>query len=543
MNKFLLIFLLFAGFSLMAQDLENLEIKPPKVQVSGNISAGLRFFNSDRPNLFNNSTFGYLGSARVNVKIGQFVLPFSYRLGDQLNLPDIPSFQYWGLSPRYKGLTVHLGHRSNRFTENTLNNIQQYGIGATQKIKDFTLQVSRGVLNRERFGRMVYNTSISPLRERPYTAASAGYKKGHNEVTLAILAARETPNATDTVARKNRVFELIAGKAITEKLRIKVNASGSYTERDRAALFPLFDEEDWLVQTGESLGGTPNLTTRTGLLLDADAGYYGKSFNLSAGFRQVDSGYETFGRNFQLNDLRAYTIKTGVHLFNHSLLFNARVGIEQNNIREQRVSRTERIITNANLSYRSKSNSGFQINVSNFNLDRINQFIVGRDSFDFSYQSLTITATPFIQAGRSQISASLNYVLNDNDQQTDLDNRTQFYFGQLNFSHAKEDQTLRFQVGVNGYYTSTSEIEITTLGGYIGLFGNWLEKQLRLNLRYNPNRRLSETNPVWTHLLHGDARYQINKKSSVFLQHYTQIIVEAESINENQTRLGYSLNF
>ncbi|MEL7250793.1 MAG: hypothetical protein AAFO03_20360 [Bacteroidota bacterium] len=219
------------------------------------------------------------------------------------------------------------------------------------------------------------------------------------------------------------------------------------------------------------------------------------------------------------------------------------VGIEQNNIREQRVSRTERIITNANLSYRSKSNSGFQINVSNFNLDRINQFIVGRDSFDFSYQSLTITATPFIQAGRSQISVSLNYVLNDNDQQTEQDNRTQFYFGQLNFSHAKEDQTLRFQVGVNGYYTSTQEIEITTIGGYVGLFGNWLDKQLRVNLRYNPNRRLSETNPVWTHLLHGDARYQINKKSSVFLQHYTQIIVEAESINENQTRLGYSLSF
>ena len=126
MNKLILVLLLFASLNLQAQDLENLEIKPPKVQVSGNISAGLRFFNSDRPNLFNNSTFGYLGSARVNVKIGQFVLPFSYRLGDQLNLPDIPSFQYWGLSPRYKGLTVHLRSEERRVGKECRSRLSPY---------------------------------------------------------------------------------------------------------------------------------------------------------------------------------------------------------------------------------------------------------------------------------------------------------------------------------------------------------------------------------------------------------------------------------
>lgn len=535
--------LLITGLSLKAQDLENLEAKPPKLEVSGSINGGLRFFNSDRPNLFNNSDFGYFGAARVNLKVGNFLLPFSYRLGDQLNLPDIPAFRYWGLSPKYKGLTLHIGHRSNRFTTNTLNNIQQYGLGLEWQVKDFNFKVSRGILNRDRLGRTIYNTTISPLRERPYVAAAAGYKKGYNELTIAALSAKEEANSVDSIARKNRVIELVAGKSIREKFRAKVSASGSYTERDRSALFPLFEEDDWLVQTGELLGGSPNLTTKTGLLLDADAGYYTQGFNIAAGFRQVDSGYETFGRNFQLNDLRAYTIRTGVHLFKHKLILNASIGIEQNNIRGLRAGQSDRLISNVNLNYRGQSGAGFQLNVSNFNLEKANEFIVGRDSFNFSYRSLNIALNSFIPIGQSHFSSSLNYVRNSNSQLGPALTTTDFYYGQLNFAHSNQAKTLRLQFGVHAYYTSANEIDITSVGGNVGLTGTYFENKLRINVRYVPSQRLSGSESEWTHLVHGDINYQTTSKSRVFLQHYTQLIQETEAFAESQTRLGFQLNF
>lgn len=543
MNRLLLIIFVIIGFSLQAQDLENLEVKPPKVEVSGSITGGLRFFNSNRPNLFNNSDFGYLGAARINVKIGQFILPFSYRLGDQLNLPDIPAFRYWGLSPKYKGLTLHIGHRSNRFTTNTLNNIQQYGLGLEWQVKHFNFKASRGILNRDRLGRTIYSTMISPLRERPFWAAAAGYKKGFNELALSALAAKENANSIDTIARRNRVVELVAGKSFGDKFRTKISASGSYTESSREPLFHLFEEEDWLVQTGELLGGMPNLTTKTGLLLDANAGYYTRGFNLALGFRQVDAGYETFGRNFQLNDLRAYTVKMGVHMFKHKLILNVSTGIEQNNIRDLRAGRSDRLITNANLSYRAQSGAGVQLNVSNFNLEKANEFIVGRDSFNFSYQSLNMALSTFIPAGQSHFSSSLNYVRNSNSQFGSSLTTADFYYGQFNFTHSNQQKSLQLQLGVHTYFTSVAEIDITSVGGNVGLSSTTLENKLRINVRYVPSRRISDEQSEWTHLIHVDINYQTSEKSRVFLQHYTQLIREATAFAENQTRLGFQFNF
>ena len=543
MKKLLLLALLGVGLMAKAQDLEQLDLKPPRVELSGSLTGGLRLFNSNRPNLYNNSDFGYIGIARINLKVGNFLLPFSYRLGDQLNLPNIPAFRYWGLSPRYKGLTLHLGYRSNRFSRNTLENIQQYGLGLEWQVKDFNFKVSKGILNRDRIGRVIFNTTITPLRERPYIAAAAAYKKGYNELTVAVLSAKEAANSTDTIAVKNRVVEIVAGKSLGKKIRTKISVAGSYTERDRAPLFSFFEDKDWLVQTGNFLGGQPNLTTKTGLLLDASAGYHAKRFSLAASIRQVDAGFETFGRNFQLNDLRAYTLKTGIHLLKHKLIFNASVGIEENNIRELRANQSERFITNANLSYRASSGASLQLNLSNFNLEKANEFVVGRDSFNFSYQSLNIALTSFIPAGQSQISTSINYVRNSNDQPGNTFVSTGFYYGQINFNHANHERTWQWQIGLHSYYTSTGEIDITSVGGNIGCSGKVWQEKLQLDIRYVPNRRLSDTELEWTHLLHGDISYQTSPKSKIFLQHYTQIIQQPDTIHENQTRLGFQFNF
>ncbi|MEM1215284.1 MAG: hypothetical protein AAGJ82_06350, partial [Bacteroidota bacterium] len=492
--RYLLVVLLLANGWLCAQDLENLEVRPPKISVSGNVMAGVRLFQSNQPNLFNNSNFGYLVSVRLNVKIGQFSLPFSYRLGDQLNLPDLPSFQYWGFSPRYRGLVLHLGHRSNRFTENTLNNIQQYGVGLEWTIKEkFVLRAARGILNRERFGRAIYNTTIQPLRERPFTAASMGYKKGFNELTLALLAANERPNATDSVSRKNRVAELVVGQTLLKKIRFRFRTAMSYTERDRTEIFPLFSEDDPWLQRAENIGLDPNLTTSSGFLLDSDLGYYGPLVNVSVGFRQVDDGFETFGRNFQLNDLRAYTVKTGLRLFQQRFILNGQVGIEQNNLQAVRVSQTDRLIAHANLVYRTKKGSGVQVNVSNFNLERVNRFIIGRDSFDFSYQSLTTSVSPFWELENSRLTGSFNYVRNENNVGEGPSSIVHFYYGQLSWIRQNSAQNFRLRVGTNGYYTVLNENKVTTLGVSLGVFYAWFEQKLQLNLRYHPNYRLSTT--------------------------------------------------
>jgi len=542
--RWIIAFLVIWVWDLSAQNLENISIKKPNVYVDGNISLGLRSFNSSSPLANRNSGFGYLGNARLTLHVSQFSFPISYRTGDQLNLPSTPSFKYWGLSPKYKSFQLHIGYRSLRFSDHTLAGVQTYGIGFSLNKKNFKLQASRGILDRQRPERVIYNSRVLPRKEKNYLASSIRFGNTKNHIKYAVLSSKEKESLQDSVPpRLNLVNELGAKKQLGVFF-VASNIAISYVEEKDDFLLIQDSTSSPLLKVQETFGANPNISSKIGLLYGGSLGFQTKSFSLSLDYNQIDRSFESFGRNFQITDVRTYSVKNRFQFFNNSLLINSRIGLQQNNLGDDKANTSTRWITNINILARSKGGFILNTNVSNFNMEKENVFVVGQDSLSFSFNAVTVSLSPQFQFGKSRFIGNLNFTKNISDTEGQEANQKQnLLLGSVAYEVPIGSNTSMVSFGLNYSKFSTDFFNEKLIGLTIGTQLDWKEKFI-LNLQYNPNRNLSESEDGFlTHVVSLNGNYKIRPKQNLFFNAYYQNIGGLNQLRENQIRFGYRLQF
>jgi len=109
---------LFYSVSVEAQDLSKIDKKNP-VKISGGIQATQTFYHAD--GIANRrSPYFWMLNANLNINVlGVLSVPLSATLSQQQKSYTQP-FNQFGISPRYKSVTAHLGYRSMQFSEYTL---------------------------------------------------------------------------------------------------------------------------------------------------------------------------------------------------------------------------------------------------------------------------------------------------------------------------------------------------------------------------------------------------------------------------------------
>jgi len=119
MKKLLLLYLIIIlSCNILAQDVT--EVKNPW-QISGSASFGSSYYgitgleNRQRP-------LGYFVNINLNPKVYNLSLPFSITINQQQTRFTQP-FNRFGISPKYKWVTVHAGHRNLYFSDFTLSGV------------------------------------------------------------------------------------------------------------------------------------------------------------------------------------------------------------------------------------------------------------------------------------------------------------------------------------------------------------------------------------------------------------------------------------
>ena len=532
--------------TITAQDLSHINLTKPDVYLDGNISGGIRSFSSSRALAYRNSDFGYLASARLTLHVHGLSLPFSYRVGDQLSLPNLPSFKYWGLSPKYKSVQLHIGHRSLRFSDHTLAGIQTYGLGATVKTRKLSIQFSRGTLDQQRPERVVYNSVVQARKEKKYTAASVRIGSSKNHIHYAVLSSREQEYDRDTTpVRYNLVNELAAKKQLGSMFFIATNVAVSYTDEEIDDFFELDNSVSSLaVNSAELLGVNAGTSSKVGLLYGGSVGINGKKVALSLDFDHVDRTFETFGRTFQITDVRTYTIKNRLQLFGSNLLVNSRVGLQQNNLNDDKASNSTRWITNFNVVTRSTEGHTVSANISNFNLEKENLYVVGQDSFSFSFNALTVGVSPQFVIGESRLVGNFIFTRNSNEREdAEVSQDQQLLLGTVMYEVPVSGKNVVLQLGANYSKLTADAISEKLIGFTVGTQFLWNDK-LRLDIRYNPNRNSTEQEDSYlTRVAQLQGNYAFSKNQNVFVSAYYQNVGGLNAIRENQIRLGYKLKF
>ncbi|MFA6235494.1 MAG: hypothetical protein WC824_15065, partial [Bacteroidota bacterium] len=277
-------------------------------------------------------------------------LPFSFLLSTQERSYNQP-FNQFGVSPTYRWLTLHAGYRSLRFSEFTLNDAVVLGGGAEVNTDMFRF---RGMYGR--FRRAVDEDTVSAIRavyKRMGWAVGSGVGTKDTYIDLNLLHAWDdstslsSPQRNANVRPAENVVAGLNGRLPIDGGRVVIDAeiAGSVVTRDTEQ--PIVDISEvpdiGLVETRYS--------SRFNLALRGGATYNADLWSLRLEYARVEPEYETMGAVYSQNDYEDVTAKPMIRLADGSLRASGAIGWRHDNLFDDRLFTTNRVIGSANVNW------------------------------------------------------------------------------------------------------------------------------------------------------------------------------------------------
>jgi hypothetical protein len=354
----------------MAQDLEQIGRKGG-VSLTGGLSAFGAAYTTDLgdPRL---APFSWGISGRMNLSLYELQIPFSFVFSEKERDFRQPFNQY-GLSPRYKWATAHIGHRSMHFSELTMSGQRFFGGGLELMPGRFRFAAMHGRLRKEVFADTTVEAIVEPAFERWGSAARIGVGTQANHVDLALFRAADRYDAIalrngrygGEQPEENLVLGLGIAAQLAKPLQLQVDAAGSLHNvgpkprtREGAGNEASNDYDSFLFNVDRS--------TRRGSAVKAGLSYNQKGITLSANYDRIDPLFQSLGNYFFLRDVENIRGSVGTGLFAQKLRLTASLGVQRNNLSDALATSTRRTIGSAGLTYASGKVVTIMLNWSNF---------------------------------------------------------------------------------------------------------------------------------------------------------------------------------
>lgn len=371
----LLIIGLIAARSGLSQDIETFKDRK-FVEYGGGVSATTTFY--DAAGIANRrDPFYWQLSANLNFSFlgGLVQAPFSMTLSQQSKSISQPQpFNRFGISPKYKGLTVHLGHRSLNFSSYTLAGNLFFGVGVEYKPESNPLRVS-AVYGR--FAKAVAKsaqqgvTYADPTFQRIGYGVKLGFEKNQQQAHVIMFTAHDDPasvpqyDSLGITPEENLVLGFVSAFKI--KRRIAFNTDYAYSLYNSNSESPeVFIEKYTFVN---NLGGlfTPNSSSSFTKAFTTSLAYQGDGFQITGKYRRIDPNFTTLGSSYLNNDLEDVSGAVSFPVFNKKVTLNTSLGVQRNNLNQQLTTNLRRVIFSGSLSWMANEKLQVMANYGNYN--------------------------------------------------------------------------------------------------------------------------------------------------------------------------------
>lgn len=349
------------------------------------------------------SPFSYTISGQFNLSWKNFTLPFSFILSEQERSFQQP-FNQLGASPSYKWITVHAGYRNLTFSSYTLAGHTFLGAG---------IELNPGKL---RFGAMYgrFVKAVSPdsvlilpgesTYDRYGMAIKLGAGSATNFVDLIYFKGWDKPSAIpdpeDTVTVRpalNNVIGLTMNQKLGKYFYFKFNSALSiYTNDIYSTPFQLDNSDLQNITDNLSL----NNSTQFHYAVDGTFGFNATNFGLGAAYKRISPDYKSMGMYFITNDIEQYTASPSFTFWKRKIRLAGSIGIEHDNLAENRSYRTNRIIGSANLNFNPIQAFGINASFYNYSLGQVEGIRQLNDTIRLAQINKGITITPRLMFGK-----------------------------------------------------------------------------------------------------------------------------------------------
>lgn len=501
---FLLLPILFIN-EVKAQDIENIKNQKP-FQIHGSVGGGTSFYHSDEP-YKTRDPFAWNMYANVTPVIYGFSLPFSV-IVTQYTRSYTQPFTQFGVSPKYKWVTLHLGYRNMDFSPLVYGGTTFLGGGFELSPKWFRFSAFYGRLNKAIDMEITPDIKVQPQYARIGHGASIGFSIKGQDMSFQYLYATDNTkslkNVVDSLTRVRPQKNFVLGTKWKFLILKKLHFSGAFA----SSLLSMDSRYGQTIQLENSkllkfLNGLFPYTYSTvfGFSGQARAMLNLKRFNLSSGYRRVQPDFKSLGTPYTLSDIEMVNATSGLRLLKNKLTVNGAYSWQRNNLNKKRGSTL--IAQTGNLNLTALINKYLSVN-SNVNLVNIYQkdgALKLNDSIRMNQLMTAISLSPNInfqsQNIQYSISSGVSYTgLTDRNPMTKGTSEGTGINSSINYSmyFAKAFKSVNFGVNHNLYTQVASKY--SSIGLILGGTAQFLKDHnlsLGGNLGYYFNHSTSAT--------------------------------------------------
>ncbi|MDR1227126.1 MAG: hypothetical protein LBK47_09560 [Prevotellaceae bacterium] len=412
-------YLLFAvalayGTGALGQDLESLKTANP-ITLSGGLGLTGTLYSASGNS--RKDPWSYVLNANLNVNLwGVLDLPFSACIMSENKTFNQPTFTRYGVSPRYKVVTAHIGWRSMSFSSYTLSGITFLGGGIEVAPDDFWVG---GKAVYGRFNKSVpMGDTLSLSYEQPqydrwgYGGMVTLGTKEHN-VDLILFKARDEKSAYDSVMtamgiapQENAVIGLNTRHAFGEHLTFEVEYAFSALTSDINQPYEKFDTYTYANNFGFLF--KPRTSSSYHHALRGALGFQSELFSLGLGYNRVDPGYQSLGTLYLTNDFEDVQANGGVNLFKNKLGISGAIGVQRDNLSRLQAATSTRSIGSLNVNYTPLQALSLSGSYSNFSSSSQPNQLVVDDSLKYAQVTDNLSLTAAYSFGEGDYKHALN---------------------------------------------------------------------------------------------------------------------------------------
>lgn len=560
MKKILIISIVL--FSLAQSNAQNFDVqqlsKSRKLDWSGSIGASTMLYNTtanvNRSNTLNYNVYGSFSGKVLDI----IELPFSFSLNKYESNFTKPIMQF-GISPRYKWVTLHVGNRNLTFNNYTLNGHTFLGAGIELNPGKFRFAAMYGRLRPS----IEIDTASQALVQPAFKRIGVGFKIGFGSektfVDLIYFKAKDDSNSVSNWKNKDVIQKLgdaysikpAENTAIGITSKLTLFKSLSFNTEAGISLFNT-DLTDTLGQylIKQNIPLDININGSTSIKWAAKSGFMLslKNFVLKAEYERVMPGYTTMGSYFFNNDLENITISPSGVVAKGKLLYNLSLGIQKNNLDNTKKETSKRLIANANIGFNPSAIWGFDINYNNFGMQTISGTLPINDTFRIKQVNQTFTFTPRFNSIHSKATHSFGIAIcfndiNDRNVLTKLYGNMKATVFNLNHSTTFTKLGNSINSGINLNKITTTLLTNEQLGFTLGYTQAFFKQTLQssFNINYNISKVNNEADG---NIVNASAALSYSIKKHSFSFNYNLIKTTSniyQGYTETIATLGYNI--
>ncbi|MBK8955062.1 MAG: hypothetical protein IPM34_05840 [Saprospiraceae bacterium] len=369
---------------------------------------------------------GLVATLRGSLSLFQIQVPvhFTYRTG-QFSSGFTNPFVRFGISPSYKWIKLHLGHRLMHFSNYSLNGITFLGAGIELNPGLFRFASFAGEIQTpnynldslayyshliQQFSRNAHGFKIGVGKDRTYF--DIHYLKVKDEFNL---PSDSTIYKTIFPPSENLVLGVKGSLQLLKKISLEVHADlSALTNNQLAREDSVQDQRSRDIQDFVDPFITTNNTTRAHLAYEANLQYNHSAFNFGIHHKHIDPNYKSLGMHYILDDLESYTLQAGIRLNKNKINISGNYGLQKNNLNNIHRNTSKRNIYSVNAMLLFGKTAGLQGSYSNFSMDQTPGFALIQDSFRLIQTTSVLAANPFYKLNSDRISQQWTFSFQNN---------------------------------------------------------------------------------------------------------------------------------